>query len=79
IADARHRNKGIATEALQLIVNYAFTHLGLHQLYAGVSEDNSASIRLFEGLGFEKAGIKKDWNLVSGAYKNEILYQKIKK
>lgn len=79
IADAKHRNKGIATEALQLVISYAFTHLELHQLYANVSEDNSASIKLFSNLDFEQTGIKKDWNFVSGTYKNVILYQKIKK
>ncbi|MEM9687013.1 MAG: GNAT family N-acetyltransferase, partial [Bacteroidota bacterium] len=66
IIDAQHRNKGIATEALQLVISYAFTHLELHQLYANVSEDNSASIKLFSNLAFEQTGIKKDWNLVSG-------------
>ncbi len=79
IASEAHKNKGIATEALQLVINYAFTHLNMHQLYANISEDNSVSIKLFSNLGFEQSGIKKDWNFVSGVYKNEILYQKIKK
>lgn len=79
IADEAHRNKGIAKEALQLIISYAFTHLDLHQLYASVSEDNNASIKLFDHLGFEQTGIKKDWNFVSGTYKNAVLYQKIRK
>jgi diamine N-acetyltransferase len=79
IADGEYRNKNSATEALQLVMDYAFMHLDLHQLYATVSEDNAASIRLFSRLGFEKSGVKKDWNFVEGGYKNEILYQKIKK
>ena len=79
IADEQHRNKGMAGEALQLIINYAFTHLGVHQLYANISEDNTASIKLFSSLEFENTGIKKEWNFVSGTYKNEMLYQKIKK
>lgn len=78
IADEAHRNKGIATEALTLVVQYAFSVLELHQLYANIGEDNIISIKLFSKLGFEKAGVKKDWNLVSGVFKNEILYQKFK-
>ena len=72
-----YKNKGIATEALQLVTGYAFTHLDMHQLYANISEDNTVSIKLFTRLGFVKVGVKKDWNFVSGVYKNEILYQKI--
>lgn len=74
-----YRNKGLATEAVQLVITYAFNRLDLHQLYAHISEDNAASIQLFGKLGFEKTGVKKDWNRVSGVYKSEFLYQKIKK
>lgn len=76
---SQNRNKGVGTEALQLLIEYAYSSLNLHQLYANISEDNLHSIKLFKNLGFEKSGVKKDWNFVSGKYKNEVLYQKIKK
>ena len=71
------RNKGYASEALQLIANYAFTHLKVHQLYANISEDNSVSIQLFEKLGYTLAGTKKDWLTASSGFKSELLYQLI--
>ena len=79
IADDVHRNKGIATDALQLLLGYAFEHLDLHQLYANITQDKLVSIHLFSSLGFEQSGVKKDWNFISGQYKDEMLYQKIKK
>jgi diamine N-acetyltransferase len=71
------RNKGYGDEALKLLVRYSFTRLGLHQLYCNISEENEASIKLFEKLGFVKIGLKKDWNFDNEAYKNEYLYQLI--
>jgi len=77
IADRQFRGKGYGGEALKLVVDYCKTHLQLHQLYANILEENNVSIQLFEQAGFELAGVKKDWNLVQGIYKNELLYQLI--
>ncbi len=78
IADKNYRGKGYGREALTLICNYCFSHLELHQVYAGVTADNLPSIKLFENNNFQKTGIKKDWILVNGKFKDEILYQLIK-
>lgn len=48
IVDGSNRGKGYGAEALSLIVEYCFVHLGIHQLYAGVTADNQPSIQLFE-------------------------------
>ncbi|WP_339710137.1 GNAT family protein [uncultured Kriegella sp.] len=71
------RNKGIGTESVSLVCDYVFNVLGLRQLFANVLEDNLASVSLFEKLGFEKVGLKRDWVFSKGSYKNEILYQKL--
>jgi diamine N-acetyltransferase len=69
--------KGYASEALELLINYTFTHLDLHQVYANITDDNLKSISLFEKHGFEKIGVKKDWIYSNGIFKNELLYQLI--
>jgi diamine N-acetyltransferase len=46
-------------------------------LYANIGEENTASLALFTKFGFQKIGIKKQWNLVNGHYKDEILFQLI--
>jgi diamine N-acetyltransferase len=77
IKDTENRAKGFGSEALKLVVNYSFKKLQLHQLYCNISEENTASIKLFENEGFKQVGLKKDWNFVEGHYKNEYLYQLI--
>ncbi len=77
IAKGEFRHKGYGKEALEMVCNYAFKHLQVHQLFANIGEDNAASIHLFESLGFQQIGVKKDWNYINGVYKNELLYQKL--
>ena len=77
IVNNENREKGYGTEVLSLITQYCFTHLGLHQVYANVLADNVASIKLFKKSNFEKIGIKKDWVLIKGKFKDQILYQLI--
>jgi diamine N-acetyltransferase len=79
IADASERGKGYGAEALELICNYCFKHLSMHQVYANITGGNEKSVKLFENLGFEKVGAKKDWTYFEGRFKNEILYQLINK
>ncbi|OIQ29145.1 MAG: GNAT family N-acetyltransferase [Bacteroidetes bacterium MedPE-SWsnd-G2] len=77
ISDGSKRNKGIGSEALQLLIDYCFTHLNLHQLYCNISEDNQPSIKLFTKHNFNIVGTKKDWCLSNGKFKNELFLQLI--
>ncbi|MCR9262796.1 MAG: GNAT family N-acetyltransferase [Flavobacteriaceae bacterium] len=78
IANPENRNKGVGAEALNLLCDYAFSVLDLHQLYANILEENTNSIHLFEKLGFERIGVKKEWIRTSSGFKNEIMFQKIR-
>ncbi len=71
------RGKGYASDAVMALSGYAMNVLGLRQLYANISADNEASIRLFEKTGFEKTGTKKDWLKTLSGWKDEFLYQKV--
>ncbi|MFB9054300.1 GNAT family N-acetyltransferase [Formosa undariae] len=77
ITDEAKRAKGYGSEALSLLINYCFNQLQLHQVYCNISEDNEASLKLFKNQEFQIIGLKKDWNLVKGVYKNEFLLQLI--
>ncbi|WP_223033226.1 GNAT family N-acetyltransferase [Hanstruepera marina] len=71
------RAQGHGREALDLLVNYSFDTLHLHQLYCNISEDNEVSLSLFEKKGFKRVGLKNDWNFNGKTYKNEFLLQLI--
>ena len=61
IANKEHREKGMATEALAILIGYAFKTLRLHQLYCSIATNNEPSINLFTKAGFILIGEKKDW------------------
>jgi diamine N-acetyltransferase len=72
------QKKGFASEALSLLINYSFSHLQMHQLYANITSDNSKSLALFQNQNFIEIGVKKDWILSDGKFKDEVLFQLIK-
>lgn len=61
LIDKNYRNEGYARQALELIKEYAFNFLHLHQLYAHVAVSNTPSLKLFENAWYKPAGIIKDW------------------
>ncbi len=79
IKETGDRNSGYGSESLGLLIDYAFAHLNLHQLYANIDPENSASVKLFTNFGFELIGVKKQWNFSGGTFKDEALFQLIKK
>lgn len=72
-----NRNQNIGSEAVELLIQYVFRNLNLHQLYANIGVENVASKALFTKFGFQCIGIKKDWNLINGNYVDEAVFQLI--
>lgn len=73
------RGKKIATNAMNLLIDYCFNYLHFHQLYARVFSDNAASIALFKSLGFVECGVFKQWHLSAEGWKDELVFQLISK
>jgi RimJ/RimL family protein N-acetyltransferase len=48
--------KGIAVEAVRLMVKWAFQELGLRRISAGVMHPNQSSVRVLEKVGFVREG-----------------------
>lgn len=61
ISAAEHRRKGYASEALSVLIDYAFNTLNLHQLFCDIGVENTGSISLFQKHNFKIAGTKKNW------------------
>lgn len=77
VVDTVHHSKGIGTEALELLCEFAFTHLQVHQLFAHITPDNNPSIRLFTRVGFLHTGTRKEWLFQNGTFMDELIFQKI--
>ena len=54
------RGKGYGKEALELMIEYAFNTLNLHQLFCNILENNEQSIAMFKKAGFTEVGLKRD-------------------
>ena len=65
--------KGYGTEALKLIMDYAFNRLNLHKISAGMNASNKPSIRAYEKAGFKVEGQRKDELYVNGEYHDVII------
>jgi len=78
IIDSEQHN-GYASDALQLLIDYCFKQLNLHQLFANITTDNAQSLALFKKHNFLKVGTKKEWIFSKGIFKDEILFQLINK
>ncbi|MDR1898303.1 MAG: GNAT family N-acetyltransferase [Prevotellaceae bacterium] len=70
-----HRQKGYATAALEILIEYASTALNLHLLYCNIRADNKPSLDCFKKAGFEVCGVKKSWNSSPNGRVDEIMMQ----
>ncbi|HSF49265.1 MAG TPA: GNAT family protein, partial [Nitrososphaeraceae archaeon] len=70
----QYQGKGIATECVKLVVNYAFDELKLEEILAYVFPDNNSSIRVLEKNGFEKTKEVNEYHPISKRYKDSLVY-----
>ncbi len=77
VTDLSKRKTGMATDALELVINYSRKVLKLHQLYCSMHKSNESSEKLFKKVGFKKVGERKDWYLSNDGWEDEIQYQLI--
>ena len=57
IGEQEYWGKGYGTEALQLLLAYAFLELNLHRVSLRVFSFNEKAIHIYYKLGFEKEGV----------------------
>ena len=69
------RGKGLASAALQIVLDYAPARLGLHQLAAVVADDNRESLALFRRAGFKACGKLRSWHRRGRSFVDAILLQ----
>jgi diamine N-acetyltransferase len=72
-----YRGMGFASEALDLLIEYSFNTLQLHQLFCNIMPENAESIKLFASKNFILVGTKKDWNRIRNTFQDECLFQLI--
>lgn len=66
--------KGYATEAYELLLDYAFSERAFHRIGAHVLEENAASIALHKKCGFSQDGIFRKATFKNGKWQNQIIF-----
>lgn len=72
-------NKGIMTDAVKKMTDYAFERFKLYRIHAEPYATNTPSIRVLEKAGFSREGLLRDSVFKDGKVLDQMLYAKILK
>ncbi len=75
IGDRSLWGHGYATEAIRMLVPYAFDDLRLNKVYAGVLGGNQGSYKAFVKAGFREAACYRRHCLVEGVYQDSYFLE----
>ena len=70
----QYQDKGIATECIKLVVNYAFDMLEFKEISAYVFPDNNPSIRVLEKNEFVKTSKVNEYHPLSYRFRDSLIY-----
>jgi ribosomal-protein-alanine N-acetyltransferase len=71
---ASRGGRGYATEAVRLVLGFAFDTLGLHRVQAGVMPGNLRSIRVLEKNGFRREGLAERYLRIAGRWEDHEIF-----
>ncbi len=72
-----HWKKGIMKEAMNAVIDHAFTSMNLHSIEANINPDNIASGALLESCGFIKEAYHKENYYYDGVFYDSVIYSKL--
>lgn len=67
------QSKGIATDAYATLIKYAFEELRLHRIESSAFEDNIASLKFLEKLGYVREGLLRECIFKAGKFHNVVV------
>jgi ribosomal-protein-alanine N-acetyltransferase len=72
--DRESNGRGICTEAVGLVVGFAFEGLGLHRVQAAVMPRNAPSLRVLEKNGFRREGLAPRYLRINGVWEDHVIF-----
>ena len=73
IGDKNRWGQGLCTDALRLMVAFAFGSMNLHRVFLYVNSENVGGIRCYEKAGFSREGVLREHRYHDGKYHDDIL------
>lgn len=71
---SQYHHHGYASEALEKVLDVAFSDLNLHRICAHVHPENQPSIHLLENFGFAQEGICHHYLYMNGRWTDHLQY-----
>ena len=72
--DKNFVGRGIATEAVNLVLEFAFQTINLHRVEAYVTPKNDASVRVLEKAGLVREGLLRELLFINGEWVDHYMY-----
>lgn len=76
--DEKFTRKGIATEAVHQVVQFAFNTVKLNRIEAYVSPKNNGSIKVLENANFIREGLLRELLYINGVWEDHYIYSLLK-
>ena len=73
IGERDAQGKGYGSEAMRLLLDYAFGHLGFHRVALGVAGFNEDAVRFYERHGFKREGIQREGYYFNHKYHDFVM------
>jgi [ribosomal protein S5]-alanine N-acetyltransferase len=72
--DVEHVGRGLVTEAIRAVLDFAFGPAGLHRVQAAIMPRNAASLRVVEKIGFRREGYAERYLQIAGSWEDHVLF-----
>ena len=72
IGDENYLSRGYGSEAIMLLLDYAFNHVNLNNIMLRVFSFNPRAMRAYEKCGFKKYGVWEKSHYFNGEYFDEV-------
>jgi RimJ/RimL family protein N-acetyltransferase len=68
LGESEYWGRGIGTEAVNLMLEYAFNTLSFHKIAVTINVSNTQSLKMFKNIGFIEEGHLKEVELINGKW-----------
>ncbi len=75
--DRRVANRGIITQAVIALTEYAFSELSLHRIEINMRPENSASQRVAEKAGYTFEGMRSRYLHIDGDWRDHMIFVRV--
>lgn len=79
VLDPACLGRGLGTEAIRAVAEFAFDVLGLHKLSMRVLSFNTRAIRAYERVGFVREGLERESALIGGIWYDDMIVGLLKR